>query len=182
MIEGFFRMRTPPGAYPPGYMPPGPGYPPQAPGYSPQAPYAPPQQQWAPPGGPVPNPPGPQLVPGPRHPLATLDPSQFTPELSQLLSSIAVPLQIHLSEEVDGTEFANWFMGGYGEATHQEIAALGPDVVVGALYSHPATLQSVQSFTPEKVRVFVEEFLNPQFDEQTPQVEETPAPTGPIPA
>ena len=170
--QGFFAMRAaqnmPPGQpLPPGY-PPQPGFPP-GPGWN----------------GPMPQPnpmanpaPGPQLVQA-RHPLSTLDPTQFTPELAQLLTAIATPLHVHLVEDDSGTAFAEWFMTGFGEDTHTQIVSFGLDGVVAALYSFPATLLSVQQFPTEKVQAFVAEFLNPQFEDQVPgtgEEEETPEP------
>ncbi len=170
VVDTFLRMRSgqaqtpPPQQYqqqPGGYPPPqwngpGPQYQPQ-----PQAPM------------PMPNPPGPQLVQA-RHPLGTLDYTQFTPELAQLLSSIAVPLAMHLSDDqMTGTDFAEWFMGGFGDATHAQIAAFGENVVA-ALYSYPPTLQAIQGFPPEQVQAFVAEFLNPQFEDEASDGEVEP--------
>jgi len=161
IIDGFIRMRAgqniPPGQFPPQ----APGYPqnpqnfPQATGMAPQP--------WAPQ---PPQAPGPQLVQA-RHPLATLDPEQFTPELTQLLSAIAIPLGAHLAEDINGTAFADWFMSGFGEGTHTQIVGFGPEGVIAALYSFPPTLQAVQGFPVEKVQEFVTEFLNPQFEDDT---------------
>lgn len=86
LIDGFFRMRTAQNM-PPGQMPP-PGYPQNPQGF-PQPP-----QQWvpqpAPAPGMMPQSPGPQLVQA-RHPLATLNPGTFTPELTRLLYAISIP-------------------------------------------------------------------------------------------
>ena len=173
LVDGFFRMRTaqnmPPGTYP---------QPRPVPGNYPQ-----PQPQLGQYPQPVPTP-GPQLVQT-RHPLATLDPAQFTPELTQILSAIAIPLGAHLTEDINGTVFADWFMSGFGEGTHTQIVQFGVDNVVAALYSFPATLQAVQGFPVEKVQEFVAEFLNPQFEDDgagvdgegtvaTPEPEKTP--------
>lgn len=170
--QGFFAMRAaqnmPPGQYPPGY-PPQPTGSPQQPGFPPQQ-YPP--QQWNGPGYPpqqqpqATSAPGPQLVQA-RHPLATLDPAQFTPELTQLLHAITIPLQMHLTDEdANGTTFADWFMGGFPENTYNQIVQFGPDGVIAALYSFPPTLQVVQQFPVDKVQAFVAEFLNPQFEDQ----------------
>jgi hypothetical protein len=176
--QGFFNMRAaqnmPPGQPPPpGYVPPGyvpPGYP-----ASTQNPAMYPQPQ------PAPNT-GPQLVQA-RHPLATLDPGQFTPELTQLLSAISIPLGAHLAEDINGTAFADWFMLGFGEETHAQIVGFGPEGVVSALYSFPPTLAAIQGFPVEKVQEFVAEFLNPQFeevDDSTGESDKTPESEPPI--
>ena len=112
----------------------------------------------------TPQTPGPQLVQA-RHPLATLDPATFTPELSQLLSAISIPLGAHLTEDINGSAFADWFMSGFGEGTHGQIVEFGLENVIAALYSFPPTLVAVQGFPVEKVQEFVAEFLNPQFEE-----------------
>ena len=157
--QGYFNMRTaqnmPPGQpLPPGYVSPQPTpWPPQTP------------QPTAAPA------PGPQLVQA-RHPLATLDYTQFTPELTQLLTAIATPLNIHLTENDTGTAFAEWFMTGFGEDTHTQIAGFGLEGVVAALYSFPTTLQAIQQFPVEKVQGFVAEFLSPQFEPGTEEGED----------
>ena len=121
--------------------------------------------------------PGPQLIHS-RHALATLDPAQFTPELTQLLTAIHVPLQMHLNdEECNGTTFADWFMGGFPEDTYTQITQFGVDGVIAALYSFPLTGQVVQQFPVEHVQAFVAEFLNPQFPSEGEEgVDENPAP------
>ena len=165
--QGYFNMRTaqnmPPGQpLPPGYVPP------QNPGFPSPAPQWPPQTHTT---APAPTPGGPQLVQA-RHPLATLDYTQFTPELTQLLTAIATPLNIHLTENDTGTAFAEWFMTGFGEDTHVQIAGFGLEGVVAALYSFPPTLQAIQQFPVEKVQGFVAEFLNPQFEPGTEEGED----------
>jgi len=181
VADGFFRMRAaqngvpmPPPAGPSGYQtqtqpqtyPQGPQPMPGFTGSYPQAPTVAP---------------GPQLVQA-RHPLATLDPATFTPELTRLLYAISIPLGAHLAEDINGTAFADWFMSGFGEGTHAQIAQFGPEGVVAALYSFPATLEAVQAFPVEKVQEFVAEFLNPQFEDgeegaggSIPEPEKTPA-------
>lgn len=151
--EAYFSMRAQQNMPPGTYQPPPP----------PPTQYAPPTQQWAPSTAPTP---GPQLVAA-RHPLGTLDPTQFDPELSQLLTSISIPLQGHLSSpDATGTDFADWFIGGFGESTYNQIVEFGVDNVVGALYSFQPTLQAIQQFPTEKVQGFVAEFLNPKFEDQ----------------
>lgn len=167
--QGFFAMRAaqnmPPGQYPP---PQAPGFPPNPQGF--------PQSGWNGPGQyqpQSPQTPGPQLVQA-RHPLATLDPGQFTPELIQLLSAISIPLGAHLAEDINGTAFADWFMSGFGEGTHAQVVAFGTNNVIAALYSFPPTLIAIQSFPVEKVQEFVAEFLNPQFEgDNTPEESES---------
>lgn len=175
LLDGFFRMRAaqngqpmPMPQYPPQGFPPPQGYPQNPQGYPPPG-YQPAPMQW---NGPTPQPapqqvPGPQLVQGPpqRHPLGTLDPTQFTPELANLLLAIATPLHVHLAEGDTGTTFAEWFLGGFPNDTFEQIQAFGPDMVVGALYSFPPTLAAIQQFPAEQVQAFVAEFLNPQFEE-----------------
>ena len=158
IVDGFIRMRSGQMQQPP--MMPGqqqqPGYPP--PGWNGPGP----QQFQQPMQHPMAPTPGPQLVQA-RHPMGTLDPNSFTPELTQLLHSIAIPLQVHLNAEDSGTVFAEWFIGGFGEDTHGQVSQFGPEGVVAALYSFPPTLQAIQQFPVEKVQEFVAEFLNPQF-------------------
>lgn len=178
--QGFFAMRA---AQNGGY--------PQAPGQPGQPGFPPPEQPaYPPPGwngpGPQQHPmapaPGPQLVQA-RHPLATLDPAQFTPELTQLLYAIVIPLQLHLTdEECNGTTFADWFMGGFPEETYNQVVQFGPEGVTAALYSFPPTGQVVQQFPVEHVQAFVAEFLNPQFPpEGAESEEEENTPATPIP-
>ncbi len=168
IVDGFIRMRSGQMQQPPmpGQYPQAPGgYPP--PGWNGPGPVQNPSQQFRPPQA---NINGPQLVQQ-RHPLGTLDPSQFTPELTQLLQSIAVPIQVHLGEGDTGTAFAEWFMTGFGDDTHAQVVQFGPEAVVAALYSFPPTLQAIQQFPVEQIQIFIAEFLNPQFPPQ-PEGEE----------
>lgn len=173
LVTGLFMRGQPMPGYPtPGYPPP--GYPQNPQGFA-QPGWNGPGPQWQPPA-PTPPATGPQLVQA-RHPLATLDPTQFTPELAQILSAIATPLHIHIRdfivrpEEVNGSIFADWFQGGYPEETYTQIVQFGPDGVTAALYSFPLTLAAIQQFPVEKVQEFVAEFLNPVFDDEGAGVE-----------
>lgn len=172
LVDGFIRMRSGQQMPPPGGYPPNPGYPPPQQWNGPGPVYQPNQA----PGQPaMVN--GPQLVQQPaRHPLGNLDITQFTPELTQLLSAIAIPLGVHIASGDTGGDFADWFVGGFGDDTHQGIQGFGVDGVMGALYSFPATLTQIHGFDPAKVRVFVEEFLT------TPQQGEGEGDQAPDPA
>lgn len=168
LVDGFFRMKVAQNGQPPMPNYPPQGYPQNPQGYPPpnwngpgQQHTQPQPQQW---GQPQPQVPGPQLVQA-KHPLGTLDPAQFTPELGNLLLSIATPLHVHLAEKDSGTTFAEWFLGGFPDETFQQIQEFGPDMVVAALYSFPPTLAAIQQFPADQVQGFVAEFLNPQFEE-----------------
>lgn len=111
---------------------------------------------------------GPQpVMPVMPHPQAAPAlPPGFPPELANLLMRISISLQNHLLDlNATGTMFADWFIGGEGEQTYQEICSFGPDQVIQALQTFPVTAQILAQVQPERARSFVEEFLKPNWEE-----------------
>lgn len=136
-----------------------------------------------------------QMQPHPQNPYAPPNPNPVPPPPSssqdpiyQLLSSISVPLLNSLQVGGTGTDFADWFIGGYGEAVFEEVAKLGPDMLLTAISTFPPISQNgifVQA-DPAYVRAFVAEFCDPKFPDNGGEDEEegggTGKPAGPTPA
>ena len=98
--------------------------------------------------------------------MGTLNPAQFTSELTHILTAISTPLFLHLSEnDLNGTTFADWFLNGFPQDTYDSIVGFGLEDVLNALYSFPMIGNGLVQFPPEKVRTFVEEFLSPNFED-----------------
>lgn len=117
-----------------------------------------------------PSSPGPQLV-APA-PVPTID---LSPEIQQLLATIAAPLFSHLTIDKTGTDFADWFIYKLGQGTYDSITELGWEKILAALYTFPMTGQALAQYPPMKIEEFVKEFCNPQWEEE----DETTLPPSP---
>jgi hypothetical protein len=104
---------------------------------------------------------GPQPVPSP-----TTSPAEDP--IYQLLSSITIPLLNNLQVNGTGTDFADWFVGGYGQQVYEEVAQLGPDTLFAAISTFPPinTHPIYGTIATEKVKEFVTEFCDPKWDEE----------------
>lgn len=100
------------------------------------------------------------------------------PQVVDLLSSIRVSLLNHLkdslNDEADGTHFADWFIGGWGEPAFNTVASFGEDQLLQAMYLYPPiaqflspTAEDMQDpggngevrFGQARLRKFVHEFI-----------------------
>jgi len=190
------RMQMPmgmPGGMPPGY--PSQGMPPGYQGATNAPGFPPPGGMTGYPNG-YPQQPPPALMPshmpqpGPGFPANTPQPPPtasipLPPQLIHLLNAIQAPLARHIRDpKLTGTHFADWFEGGFGSGTYEEIQGFGAEGIIQALYLHPGTAQALNGLPDERIKSFVAEFVNPNWedeeeDEPTP-ITGTPAP--PVPA
>lgn len=131
--------------------------------FSPPQPMPQPQQQIQ--SGPVPVRPiqqfGPQPVPNP-----TTNPAQDP--IYALLSSITIPLLNNLQVNGTGTDFADWFVGGYGQDVYEDVAQLGPDTLFAAISTFPPIVtNAIYAQTPvDQVQKFVTEFCDPKWPDE----------------
>ncbi len=139
----------------------------------------PPQQQiQAGPGympNPIRSPYGPQPVPSP-----TTNPAQSPDPIYTLLSSIAMPLLNNLQVNGTGTDFADWFIGGYGQQMYEDVMQLGPDTLFQAINTFPpiATHPIYVQVPVEQVQAFVTEFCDPKWPEEGDEEEGATAGAG----
>jgi hypothetical protein len=92
----------------------------------------------------------------------------------QLLMNIAPAMMTKMNNGAPGSEFADWFIEGYGRMVYEQVKAAGKETIIGAFRSIPelwAQLAPVENtFT-----TFIEEFLA-----WTPEeYEDPPAPPPP---
>ena len=106
-----------------------------------------------------------------------------------LLSSITVPLLNNLQVDGTGSDFADWFVGGYGQQVYDEVAQLGPDMLFQAISTFPPIITNpIYTQTPtEKVQAFITEFCDPKWEEEEGGVgagagSDPGSGSGPIPA
>lgn len=121
---------------------------------------------------------GPQPVPSPAS-------APDTDPIYQLLQSITIPLLNNLQVNGTGTDFADWFVGGYGQAVYEDVVQLGPETLFTAISTFPPiNTNPIYGQVPvERVREFVTEFCDPKWDEEGDEPEKVSEPgTGPVPA
>jgi hypothetical protein len=147
----------------------------------PQTGYPQPPVQF--PTGPTPNAP---LIPTPIGPNQLTNPAVvpqlgpvsvpgMPPEVSNLLHTIKDPLLVHISDvDKTGTDFAGWFIDGYGMPTHNQIIAFGHGALFQAVCAYPPIAGELSNMRmPEKrVREFVAEFCNPKWDNESVEGEQ----------
>lgn len=104
---------------------------------------------------------GPQPVPSPASAPAQ-DP------IYALLSSITIPLLNNLQVNGTGTDFADWFIGGYGQDVYDDVSQLGPDTLFQAVSTFPPiTSNPIYAQTPvEQVQKFITEFCDPNWPDE----------------
>lgn len=157
-------------------------YPYPYPGYPPNQ-YPPPVAQYPPAPVQFPNQgPAPVQIP-PMQPQA--QPQNITqtqvpgmdPQVSALLGMIRVPFLTQIQDQdLTGTDFAGWFVDGFGQDTHDQIVKFGPDALFAAICSYPPIANDLAAMAMQevKVRQFITEFCYPKWDnEQVP----SPGPT-----
>ncbi len=89
------------------------------------------------------------------------------PQVAALLGMIRVPFLTQIQDlDLTGTDFAGWFVDGFGMPTHNQIVAFGPDALFGAICSYPPIANDLAAMQmPEKrVREFVAEFCDPKWE------------------
>ena len=116
---------------------------PAAPGTIPQPNFNPAPTTTPPPSNVIPMQPA-GLNPAPPTPAA--EPSTFTPEQRQqaftnLVMSVAIPLTNCVLANESGDDFANWFIGGYGEEIYNEVCGYGEPMMVMAMTTFPPVAQ-----------------------------------------
>lgn len=112
------------------------------------------------------------------------------------LDPIALPLFNHL-KDAEGEDFADWLIGGFGEDTYKQAAALEFGVLVEAISTHPVIGRAIaeHGIAIERLGTFIEHFKNPEkywVDEEEGEAEEgdgkmesitkgKPKPSSPLP-
>ena len=166
MLQGFFQTR------PAAPMPmPGPG---AGSGMPMQQGYPGPQSQpWPPQPAPgpqlVPNPTVQQVQPDPATMPSTPMPSVLPPEAVQLLTMIRVPFIASITDRAKtGTDFAGWFIDGYGQETYDQVIVGGAESVSTAIRLFPPIMDTLAQLQVPEVRfsAFVAEFCDPQWDDE----------------
>jgi hypothetical protein len=95
-----------------------------------------------------------------------------------LVSQIATPLLNHLADSsLTGAQFAEWFIGGYGEEIFRQVQQFGP-FLEKALFGFPPLATRLEAIPKERLDKFIQEFL--AFDpesmyEPEPGSDTTPA-------
>lgn len=79
------------------------------------------------------------------------------------LDPIALPLFNHL-KDAEGEDFADWLIGGFGEDTYKQAAALEFGVLVEAISTHPVIGRAIaeHGIAIERLGTFIEHFKNPE--------------------
>lgn len=94
--------------------------------------------------------------------------AQFAP----FLSSMAPAIIAHLSDkDKDGVDFAQWLIDGYGRLTYEQIQAVGPDMLLGAMQSYAPLWQQIGGIEV-RVKEFISDFMN--YDELVDKDEDEP--------
>lgn len=111
-------------------------------------------------------------------------PPGFPPELAQLLDSVNGPLGNYITDnEVNGSQFANWFIAGYGEQTYESLVGFGAEQISQALLTYPVTARTLMQVPPLRLKTFIEEFCNPVDEDGEDNTPSTPGPVAvpPVP-
>ena len=163
---------------PPMPMPPGMGGMPN--------PMAPQQARPMPQAGPVPIPPPPGIPAPQAQAMPTPGVSQYglPPDVEDLLYEIKTPFTFYLSNgDMTGEDYADIFIGNYGEEMFKQVAGFGAEGLMGAITSFPPITQRLValSINQERVSKFVGEFCGfVPGQEEGDGEDETPAPITPI--
>jgi hypothetical protein len=80
--------------------------------------------------------------------------------MRELLPAIAVPLINYLeAPELNGEDFADWFIGGFGEKTFRGVVSQGQEAFMTAVAAYPQLQARLAAFPPERVMQFSQEFM-----------------------
>jgi len=87
----------------------------------------------------------------------------LSPLALQILSVIQLPLRNQLRDGLSGADFADWFIGGFGEQVYNTLIGFAEPVIVSAIYASPVA-QQITDIPREQVEKFVHEFctFNPE--------------------
>jgi hypothetical protein len=99
--------------------------------------------------------------------------------LLNVLNTIQVPLSNHLHDDAGGDDFANWFIGGFGEKVHQELLVYGEPALVMGMYGFPPIASRIEDVPRAQVETFVHEFCTfdwRAFDKKMQAGEKDPTP------
>lgn len=116
-------------------------------------------------GAPSPTP-APAPMPGNVLPMvpSAIDPAVKQQAFTNLVMSVAVPLTNCILGGESGEDFANWFIGGYGEQIYNEVLEYGEPMMVMAMTTFPPVAQRLTGIPVPQIEKFVHEFA--MFDEE----------------
>lgn len=88
-------------------------------------------------------------------------------QFTQYIIAIAQPLMTHLQQGLNGHDFADWFIGGYGQMQWRAVANIGPDQLVSAFRSVPEVWQQIAPIEPQFLAFVAEFCAGPAEDEDS---------------
>jgi hypothetical protein len=99
--------------------------------------------------------------------------------LMNALNTIQVPLSNQLHDGLDGDDFADWFIGGFGEGIYRELTAYGAAALTMGMYSFPPIASRIVDLPREQVEKFVQEFCGfdgVEYDRKRERAAKEPTP------
>jgi hypothetical protein len=99
--------------------------------------------------------------------------------LMNALNTIQVPLSNQLHDGLDGDDFADWFIGGFGEGIYRELTAYGAAALTMGMYSFPPIATRIADLPREQVEKFVQEFCGfdgVEYDRKRERATKEPTP------
>lgn len=99
--------------------------------------------------------------------------------LMNALNTIQVPLSNQLHDGLDGDDFADWFIGGFGEGIYRELTAYGAAALTLGMYSFPPIASRIADLPREQVEKFVQEFCGfdgAEYDRKRERAAKEPTP------
>jgi hypothetical protein len=99
--------------------------------------------------------------------------------LMNALNTIQVPLSNQLHDGLDGDDFADWFIGGFGEGIYRELTAYGSAALTLGMYSFPPIASRIADLPREQVEKFVQEFCGfdgVEYDRKRERAAKEPTP------
>jgi hypothetical protein len=99
--------------------------------------------------------------------------------LMNALNTIQVPLSNQLHDGLDGDDFADWFIGGFGEGIYRELTAYGAAALTLGMYSFPPIATRIADLPREQVEKFVQEFCGfdgVEYDSKRERATKEPTP------
>lgn len=101
------------------------------------------------------------VQPTPAPPTTSLETYGLPVEVALLLHEVKTPMVQYMNGRVPGSDFADWFVGGYGEPLWKQIAEAGPDELAGAITNFPPIMEKLTALQvgQERIAQFAREFV-----------------------